>query len=254
MESMLYCKEASMDGPQWLKELRTELQRKRLPTWYVDRFIEELADHAVDLKQEHGSMEAHQLFERLGKAEHLASAACHEFRESRFAGRHPVLTFLVGPFLIVPAVFVTLVALAFAAACAIAMMAEFCAQDAISQFSDQAKARAELWVVFGFNVYTQFLPFAIAAWLFCRWGQRSDRRKWSIVACGIVAVIAGIVMTKCSPATGTDPGTIVLGLTLRPTVRQLAQLLVPLAVACWLLLRLPQRPGSIMAMAGAAGS
>jgi hypothetical protein len=31
-----------------------------------------------------------------------------------------------------------------------------------------------------------------------------------------VAVIAGIVMTKCSPATGTDPGTIVLGLTLRP--------------------------------------
>src|SRR5690349_15442679 len=104
-----------MESRQWREQLCHDLRRQRLPAAYIDRLVEELADHVVDSQQEHTSMDAQQLFSRMGSTEQLATVAGAEFRRRTFAGRHPVLTFVFGPLAVTPAVFVALFALLVAA-------------------------------------------------------------------------------------------------------------------------------------------
>jgi hypothetical protein len=65
-------------------------------------------------------------------------------------------------------------------------------------------------------------------------------RWWPLVACTIVAITAGFLFTKSVPSAGDKPGLWIIGLATHFEVRQVVQLLVPLAVAAWMLLRLPR--------------
>jgi hypothetical protein len=86
------CKEANMGDQPWLDRVRERLARRRLPPGYVQRFIEELADHLEDLKGE--GMEAN-ASSRLGEPEQLANAAVAAYRRRSFIGRRPLAAFLV---------------------------------------------------------------------------------------------------------------------------------------------------------------
>lgn len=81
-----------MDSQPWLDRVRQRLAKHALPPSYVQRFMEELADHLNDLKEE--NMEADAI-SRLGEAEQVAEAAVVAYRRRSFLGRHPTAAFLV---------------------------------------------------------------------------------------------------------------------------------------------------------------
>jgi hypothetical protein len=229
-----------MDSRPWHEELRNELRGRGLPAAYIDRLVGELADHALDLQTEDTSMEAQQANERLGTTEQVAVAASREFHRRTFANRYPVLTFILGPVAAVPTLFILILLVAYGIAWIVGSTLELVAGGRVPQFSEQTEAQVAAWFVACFDGYTRFVPFALTAWIFCRWGRRASMRRWAFAACGIVAVMAGLILTRSTPGTGREPGLYMLGLTFHPNVRQLMQIVVPLAVGGWCLLRVPR--------------
>lgn len=225
-----------MDSRQWCDQLRSDLRRQNLPPVYIERLIEELSDHSIDLQKENPSMDAQNAFDCLGNTQRLADVAGHEFRSRTFAGRHPWLTFIIAPFAFVPLVFAALVIGPIGLLYASATFFEWAIGDSMPEFTRQTEA----WCMWGFEGYVRFVPFAVAAWLFCCWGQRNNMHRWALAACSIVALFAGIMVTSSTLSNDDHTGgTWTIGFAFHPNLRQLIQLVVPLAIAAWLLLRLP---------------
>jgi hypothetical protein len=230
-----------MDSREWPEQLRQQLRRQRLPPAYIDRLVEELSDHLIDSQTEHPSMEAHNAFVRLGSTNTIAATAGHEFRRRTFAGRHPWLTFVVFPFAFIPSLFVSLLAALFAMSWVVGATMEWLIVPESDWLSKTTESRLEWWILGAFDFIVRFVPFLIASWIFCRWGRHSGMRWWPLVACTIVAITAGFLFTKSIPASGDKQGLWMIGLATRFEVRQVVQLVVPLAAAAWLLLKLPRR-------------
>ena len=230
-----------MDSRQWCDKLRGDLRRQNLPPAYIDRLVAELSDHLVDSQTEHPSMDAQNAFAGLGNTETIAAAAGHELRRRTVAGRHPWLTIVVFPFAFIPSLFVSLLAALFAISWMIGATMEWLIVPQSDWLSKATESRLEWWILGVFDFFVRFVPFLIASWIFCRWGRRSGMRWWPLVACTIVAITAGFLFTKFIPASGDKPGMWMIGLATRFEVRQVVQLLVPLAAAAWLLLKLPRR-------------
>ncbi len=81
-----------MDDQPWLNRVRQRLAKHVLPPNYVERVVEELADHLDDLKEESTEADA---YSRLGSPEQVAEAAVVAYRRRNFLGRHPLAAFLV---------------------------------------------------------------------------------------------------------------------------------------------------------------
>jgi hypothetical protein len=87
------------------RDLRTGLLREGIPLAYVERVIEELADHAEDIEMESApaplslSGRSARLEARLGSSEDLISHLAHAYRTHSFAGRHCLLWSLGAPIL-----------------------------------------------------------------------------------------------------------------------------------------------------------
>jgi hypothetical protein len=226
-----------MDSQPWHERLVQQLHQQHLPASYIDRLVEELADHAVDLQQENASMDAQQSLQLLGSAADLAAVAGREFRQHTFAGRHPWLTFVAGPVAFVPVLFVMLIVgftgVGWVLDAVIGSC--WCSDEVLQLPLSETEARIEWWFITGFDCYVRFGPFVLAAWVFSRWARRSELRRWGLAACVIVALIAGLLSTKSVPSHGENPGLWMIGLTFQPHLRQLVQFVVPLALGCWLL-------------------
>jgi hypothetical protein len=99
------------------------------------------------------------------------------------------------------------------------------------------------WCGWVFESYIRFVPCAVAAWLFCLWGRRNDTHRWALAACSIVALLAGIMVISTTLSHGgeTTEQKWTFHFGFHANLRQFLQILVPLAIAAWLLLRLPQR-------------
>ena len=230
-----------MDSRPWPDQLRHKLQMQNLPPAYIDRLVEELSDHLLDIQSETTSMDAQNAQSHLGSTDQIAAAATREFRRRTFAGRHPWLTFVALPVAFVPLVFVSSILAVFVIQWVAATTLEALLEpDTLLSLSEAKQARIEWWILAAFDSYVRFVPFVIAAWMFCRWGRRSEMRWWPLVACTIVALIAGFLCTKSVPASGDQPGLWMVGLATHFELRQVIQLLVPLAVAAALLLRVPR--------------
>jgi hypothetical protein len=224
-----------MGNRPWLKQLRRELFREGLPGWYIDRLVGELADHITDCQQESASMDAQQACESLGTAVELAASARQEFDRRSFAGRHPILTFVVGPVACVPLLFVACMLLLFGAGWGIATGLEWAASGLEAEVSQSTTARIEFWAAGLLNLYGRFVPFALAAWMYCRIGRRMASPRWSVIACLITAAIALFVFTKSTPGTETSGGSYMIGLAVPPAPRQMLQLVPPLLIGAWFL-------------------
>jgi hypothetical protein len=101
-----------MRTPNWLEQLRQALTEQRLPSSFVEPFLDELLDHLEDLKEATMSIEAPPrdgLDAVMGDPRQLAAEAGGEFRRRTFLGRRPVVAALI--FLLAPLPFVSLLAL-----------------------------------------------------------------------------------------------------------------------------------------------
>jgi hypothetical protein len=228
-----------MDSRPWHEQLRIELHQQGLPATYIDRLVEELADHAVDSQTENTSMDAQQACAKIGTTTELAAAARREFDQRTFAGRHPVLTFVLGPIAVVPLLFVSLMAGTTGILWIVATATEWLIRDTQFWPSPETETLIESWLLPCYDSYCRFLPFALAALIFCRWGRHCQMPRWSLLACTITALIAGLFVTKLVPSAADHSGLWIMGFSVRPNLRQLLQLLAPLVIAAWFLLRIP---------------
>ncbi len=81
----------------WLDDLRRQLVRRNLPGKYVQRFIEEAADHLEDLTEETMEEADFDLNTVMGETRHVAEAAVATYRQRSFLGRHPAAALLPLP-------------------------------------------------------------------------------------------------------------------------------------------------------------
>jgi hypothetical protein len=239
-----------MASQHWRDRLLAELHRQGLPSSYVSRLVEELTEHANDLFRENPSMDAETNVDaRLGTPEQVAAVAKAEFGRRTFAGRHPVWTFLVGPVFAVVGSFVgtfltvTLVWLALAWLIDTATGGSLLAVDA----RDGQPSTFGPWLLFySYSSIMRFVPFALSAWIFVWLGHRSGLRRWSIVACCMVAVLALFFRSKVTPENALGEAQWFVdfpffppGNTWRATWRigfsQILQAAVPLALGLWML-------------------
>ena len=170
-----------MANPRWHERLRQALAKQGLPAAYSACLLEELAGHWEDLQKEHGSMDALSAEERLGAPELLAVAAREEYRKRSFAGRHPFLAFVVGPFLTTIVTWHALVLMCVPL------------KSLVTPYMPVVEApptRFEWALVYVIVLLLRFVPFAVLAPLFVRMGRASCRPVWGMVACGIVAYMA----------------------------------------------------------------
>jgi hypothetical protein len=216
-----------MVKPQWHDRLRDELWKRGLPPGYSARLIQELKDHLTDMNKENLSMEAQMSAEeKLGSPELLALAAQKAFAGRTFAGRHPILTFVIGPIPIVAATSYAIVAL-----CA---MCESLVTP-LEPVKSGPPTVFEWIVTYGCLSVSRFLPFVLTAWLFTRLGCRARRPAWGLAACGLVACFAFIWQFGIFPPTAQHN----LGVFFRPEFGlwrwqdRVIQAIVPLALGVW---------------------
>ena len=102
-----------MDVQLWLEQVRRCCRKQHLPAVYVQRLVDELADHHFDLMEDSMRMDANaskttspnltdSTTARLGSPLDVAARAAQEYRQTRFCGRHPILAFVVLPIVSLP--------------------------------------------------------------------------------------------------------------------------------------------------------
>ena len=234
-----------MNAERWLEHLRAELVRRKLPPFYVERFVLELSDHFSDCMEDRMSTDAkdlHGVFQRLGSPGQVATSAAQEYRRARFSRRHPVLTFVLFPVLSLPVLWF----------CKIALVVLLVKMLGIE--SGKQGVRSALWDVADAAlpfviVSLTVLPVAIAAAFFCRLAMRADVNwKWSLAACSLLAVIGGAAVAQLALPTETTRGSLSFGfgISTHPSAAQVLQFLVPLAICGWAVWRhFKNRPAAL---------
>jgi hypothetical protein len=175
------------------------------------------------------------VFSRLGEPEQVAEAAIVGYRQRSFVGRHPLAAFLVfavSPVLSMLAVGAAVVA-AFVVACDWLGLGEALRQ-AFWQLGPLAAATASYGAIALFVV----VPSVVLTILYCRLAERlCISRKWMFASCAALAVVAAAlsVIVRLSDVPGQSELTYSMGIGVSalPSVRQLIQLAIPLAVGLW---------------------
>jgi hypothetical protein len=217
-----------MANPHWHDCLRHELEERGLPATYSARLLEELLDHCHDIQRENPSMEAHlSALERLGAPELLAAAAKKEYVKRTFAGRHPFLTFVVGPIVVTQMTWYLLL-----------LLICFPLKTLVTPFepATMLPPTSFEWFVAYANIYVlRFLPFAVLAPAFLRAGRTCCRPVWGMVACGIVAYMASVNYMHVGPPTEKHNLAVFLSLQfgLFGWQSRLVQAAIPLVVSIW---------------------
>ncbi|OAI48457.1 hypothetical protein AYO44_07000 [Planctomycetaceae bacterium SCGC AG-212-F19] len=245
-----------MQNQPSLDSLRSELLRRGLPRKYVERVVQELAEHQQDILDEQQEIAAGncskdktEATDRLGDPGKLADTIVSQFQSRTFVGRHPVLTFVVAPMPLAMFAWVcTIIGTVFVCAC-------LCwAGDLIglSPASDDYKPITEwpvfsVWCILSFYYFLMFAPFVLVSAGFCRLAYRTGRGPlWAVMACLLVALFAASVSNGCKLPDAPGTGYITTGSLLFPSgqttlpqfsvTQQIIQFLVPLGIglcAAW---------------------
>jgi hypothetical protein len=233
-----------MVKPLWRDRLHEELRKRGLPRAYAARLIEELSDHVTDLEQENPSMDAQMLVEeKLGSPESLAEAAASELTGRTFAGRHPMLTFLVAP---IPAAMITLFGVL------LLCLAFKTLVTPVAPVNPNPPTAFEWVTAYGIVFVQRFAPFALTAWLFLAMARRAGRPAWGITACALVAVLAFTFRTGVIPPTVEHNLLIWFGPPngLQHWQTGLVQAAVPLVLGLWAWLRMTRHAWPASAPSG----
>ncbi len=228
-----------MDPHQWLNDLRTQLQTRRLPRRYVARLMRELSDHVTDGWERPMSKDA-QLrpgpLERLGSPHDVAESAEREFRSRSFAARHPVWTF--GLF---PPLLVLVLALAFFVGPGVLL-------DELFSLPPLDEYETSPWVPILAQAYIVgciVLASVLVVTAFSRLAKRCGvARRWPMTAAVVTSLLCGSLWTSATAKTPEHMGTVMVGLSgsLWPTgitFPQVVQFAIPLALGAWITRRRP---------------
>jgi hypothetical protein len=218
-----------VDAQRWLEELRAELDRRKLPPFYVERLAGELSDHLTDFLEDRMSTDAKDLrgvMGRLGAPSHVASAAAAEYRRGRFSARHPVVTFLVMPLVSLPVLWTACIA-------AIVATLKLLGLESGSPASTGPLAEWAGAVMPYLVVGLLLVPAALSAAFFCRLANKAALSwKWSMATCLLLAVFGGLVALRIVLPRGSMQGQIAFGFSLNahPSASQILQFLLPLVI------------------------
>lgn len=189
-----------MDAQQWLNQLQAALARQKLPPFYVERLVAELSDHITDSLEDRMSTDAKDLrhfTSPLGTPTAVAAAAIGEFRKRRFSTRHPILTFLVLPFLSLVVGWI------------VAVLLFVLGAQAIIWLGDGSDARFPDWLIAILPVLTGafvLAPIALVAALVCRVaGRAAIGWKWPLGTCVLLALMGGAALFDVK-MTGVERG------------------------------------------------
>ena len=232
-----------MKNRPWLDAIKADLTRQGLPPEYIERLMEELNDHAFDLMEEMkmNTETTHTVTpqQRIGTSDEIAEMATVNYRQTRFAGRHPWLTFFIAP---IPTT-------------ALMMFVFFLL--ALGLFETIPWLLGDTWQVEGkaidqwpaglvllarlLDLAIKFLPSVLAVIWFCRLARRGGRSiRWALPACLLVAWFSSLLQTTMQlPQIAGERGlyTVSLGFTLFPQLPKpicVLQFVVPLVVGLFL--------------------
>lgn len=234
------------------EELRSELKRRGLPRAYIARLLAELDDHYTDLVEERNSrmgaarklnLESDDSQHRLGEPTQLAIFAADQYHARSFFGRHPVLTFLIGPLpLLWFGLFVCGIGFY---AIGLVMQGIDIAWTALFKWSlnsipeenhpfVQAVSLAVMsWIAL-------VIPSLLAGWILCRVAARNALHwKWPALGCGILAAVAGVSWVSYRIKTLDQVGAFMVGLQLNSSISSMLATFLPkfaLAMAIGMLL------------------
>jgi hypothetical protein len=224
-----------MSSHRWLDALHGDLVRRGLPAPYAVRFVQELDDHWQDLFQEQedgmttGIM-AEMIEKRLGSPEELADSAVAQFRAASFAGRHPVLTFVLAPIPAVTAGWALFFLTAYFVSLGLDALLGYGARSIHTPESELPAALDQ--ALRAVLLLGAFLPPAVVAFLWYRLFRRSGRWwLWGLASCLLVAVAAGLYYSHLTFPTATERGSLTLGFSNVGSAQQFVQFSVPLGVA-----------------------
>ena len=217
----------------WLAEIERRLKASRLPPVYIRRFMDELADHFLDLMEEDMSDERNlsSIASRLGRADQVAAAAIDSYRNRDVFVRHPwakVLFFGVSPAVVM--------VLAFVLAClSVGAFTAICQKCGVRLADGEHLGRVGgstlNWAV---SLVTTILPAVVLTVCYCLTAKRwKISTGWTLASCCLLAIVAMLPVQSIllSDLPGNSRWSI--GLCLPPNLTQLVQLIAPLSVGLY---------------------
>lgn len=215
-------------------EFRDELERRGLPRAYIERLLSELDDHFTDLLEERNTSmnaarklnpERDDLQQRLGSPTQLAIFASEQYHARTFWGRHPIITFLVGPLPLVLACW-----LAFSLALSATILGISYLSGNVLGWSIEPHEHPWLQAI-GVALaswYVRVFPPLAAAWLLCRVAHRNGLDwRWPALACSHLAVVAAVFTVSYRLATEPNNGLLVIGFDVGTSPRWLLLTFLP---------------------------
>jgi hypothetical protein len=224
----------------WLEELRGNLACRGLPRAYIARFLAELEDHLQDISLEQEvsvstdmrKAPSGRVVERLGSHEQLVEHAVANYQGASFAGRHPVVVFLLAP---IPVAIICWVVFLLVAVLGVEGLGYMFGPGVLPPASDWPVAVVRS--VRALPLLGSFIPPAAVVLLWCRMARRSGRSwRWCLASCLLVALAAGLHIVTVTTPTATTKGAMYIGFGLVGSWKQGAQFVVPLLIGCLSLL------------------
>jgi hypothetical protein len=228
-----------MHDPNWLDELGGELRKAKLPHPYIARLMDELSDHLEDVLEENemskDALVSQTIAGRMGSATDVAGSATAEFRQASFWRRHPFLSFIALPILVVPILWIPGMA-------GVDLIAAAQNSWDFHTVSPDRFSPGVLDLMRLCCVAATLLP-AIAAGVFFAWlgARKGLQTRWPMIACAIVGLMSaatqvGFLMTPSAETNAWQ--TIAFGGWAGPGLfLRLVKVALPLAVCAWILRR-----------------
>jgi hypothetical protein len=222
---------------EWQQELRRELRRQRLPRAYIARFLLELDDHYEDLVEERSTsmgaarkleFKPDDLEQRLGDPARLAVFAAEQYHARSFWGRHPFITFVLGP---LPMLVLGWIATGtgvvwFGQGFVYVLKHWFGLSDDIPNPQDYLLSQSVVMCVASWFIIV-FPPVAVGASL-CRVARRNSVNwRWPIVACTLLALVLGFLSVSYHPAITQGDGRMTIGVDAEASARWLLVTYLP---------------------------
>ncbi len=220
-----------MVNPPWLDELLDQLKREGLPPPYVERLRRELSDHLHDIQEEKQGMDAGMVRTpnvRMGEPDDLAQFIGSEFRKQSFSQKHPIVTFVGMPVLLLLGIWAGLETGLLLLDCVLVGLLgeptvwEWETVATGLSLTDRLIIYGEIWI-----------PVALTTVIFCRAARR--RRvswRWPLLTAATLGVFPGMTMRLAS--SGDPAGWVLLiGVPSAITATLILQALLPLTIAGW---------------------
>ena len=223
-------------------ELRRELKRRGMPRAYIARLLAELDDHFTDLLEERNTSmgaarklqfdtDADEAQQRLGEPTQLAIFAAEKYHDRSFFGRHPLLTFLIGPLpLLMLGWFVvgTLLIATGVVIQAIDYVSTAVFDWSLASIPEENHPFVQAVLLACVSWALLVVPPLMAGWFLCRVAARNSLNwKWPTLGCGLLATVAALGMVSYRIKTIDTVGTLMLGFNYAPSTAWILTMFIP---------------------------